>query len=202
MVIGPSKNQFYFNLIVRWLNRHPECSKGFTLVEVLVAVLILTTFLTLGMTAVVTACLVKTRAASTTIATNWIEEDLEAVKAQATQLSYVASRCNPTGTNPSAAGFASLLQQNLPTIARNGTQTVAGKTYTMTRQVAVSATAPYEVLQIDYAVQVNQPTATLSSSSSSTTASSSTTSTNANTTVATLYTEVIPNAAFQCSRFQ
>ncbi|HEY9660775.1 MAG TPA: hypothetical protein V6C65_20145, partial [Allocoleopsis sp.] len=65
-------------------------------------------------------------------------------------------------------------------LARSGSQTVGGKTYTLTRQVAVSATAPYDVLQLTYSVTESGRTAS----------------------IATMYTEVIPNAALQCSRFQ
>lgn len=167
-------------LAIRLLQQLRNGSHGFSLVEVMVSIILLTAFLSVGMTAIATASLVKAKANTSTVATNWIKEDLEAVRSQADQVSFASSRCNPTGTNPSASGFATALQQSLPSLARSGSQTVGGKTYTLTRQVAVSATAPYDVLQLTYSVTESGGTAS----------------------IATMYTEVIPNAALQCSRFQ
>lgn len=157
-------------------------SQGFTLIEVIVSIVLLTAFLSVGMSALATASLVKARANSETLATNWIEEDLEAVRSQANLVTYTASQCNPTGTNATTSGFANALKQSLPALSRSGTQTVGGKTYALTRQPIIAAVAPYEVLQLNYTVTVTQL--------------------NQRTTLATTYTEVIPNAAFQCSRFQ
>lgn len=169
------------------LKLHQHRSQGFTLIEVMVSIILLTAFLSIGMTALATASLVKARANATTFAGNWIEEDLEQVRAQANLVTYTSSRCNPSGTN---LGFAYALQQNLNSVAvaRGGTYTMPGtdRTYTLDRTVTVSSTAPYEVLQLVYTVQASQ--------------SSSTPALNSNSTVTTMYTEVIPNAAFQCSR--
>lgn len=153
-------------------------SQGFTLVEVMVSILLMTAFMSVTMTALATASLVKARANGSTVATNWIEEDLEEVRSQAALISYASntSRCNATSTS---TGFGDALSDALPSIARGGTQTIASKTYTLNRQATIATAAPFEVLQLTYTV-------TESGSSSALT---------------TMYTEVIPNAAFECSRF-
>lgn len=83
------------------------------------------------------------------------------------------SKCNAT---TSQAGFAYVFGQNLPSLANGGTQTISGKNYTLTRQSAVSSTAPYSALKLTYTV----------------------TPQGSQTALTTMYTEVIPNAVFQC----
>lgn len=81
-------------------------------------------------------------------------------------------------------GFGNLLSNNLPAVPsetsnsgnpNSGTKRIAGATYTLSRNPTVRNAAPFEVLQITYSVAkgTNPP-------------------------IATLNTEVIPNAAFQC----
>lgn len=164
-------------LLVRGLANSPNNrSQGFTLVEVMVSIILLTAFMSATMTALATASLVKVRANGSTIATNWIEEDLEEVRLQAALTPFNAGQCNATS---SSAGFANALQLALPAVARGGTQTIASKTYTLTRQAIVAATAPFEVLQLTYTVTESGNRSALT----------------------TMYTEVIPNAAFECARF-
>lgn len=62
----------------------PQQNQGFTLVEVLVAILITTVFVAVAMQAIAIAAVFKARAKQYTEATNWIQEDLENVKSQAT----------------------------------------------------------------------------------------------------------------------
>jgi len=62
----------------------PQQDQGFTLVEVLVAILITTLFVGVAMQSMVIAAVFKARAKQYTEATNWIQEDLENVKIQAT----------------------------------------------------------------------------------------------------------------------
>ncbi|GAB4384950.1 MAG: hypothetical protein Kow00121_49200 [Elainellaceae cyanobacterium] len=128
------------------------------------------------MTALATASLVKVRANGSTMATNWIEEDLEEVRLQSALIPFTAGQCNATSSSTS---FANALQLALPSVARGDTQTVASKTYTLTRQASVAATAPFEVLQLTYTVTESGNRSALT----------------------TMYTEVIPNAAFECARF-
>lgn len=159
-----------------------ERSQGFTLIEVLVSIILLTTFMSVTMATLVTASLVKLRANGLTTVTNWIEEDLEEVRLQASLISYTSntSRCNATSTD---TGFADALKDVLDggqvPVARGGRQTVGSKTYTLTRQSNIVATAPFEVLRLTYTV----------------------TDSGSNSTFTTTYTEVVPNAAFECPRF-
>lgn len=73
-------------------------------------------------------------------------------------------------------GFGNFLNNNLPTL--NNTKTIVGASYTLSRVRTVRNVTPFEVLQVTYRVAqgTNPP-------------------------VATLNTEVIPNAAFQCPPF-
>ncbi|MBD2459742.1 prepilin-type N-terminal cleavage/methylation domain-containing protein [Oscillatoria sp. FACHB-1407] len=86
------------------------------------------------------------------------------------------SKCNATAT-PSGLAFA--LQQSLPPLV-SSTLTISGRPYTMTRQATVRNAAPFSVLQLAYTVTPQGRT----------------------TTTATVYTEVMPDATFQCQRFQ
>ncbi len=96
-----------------------------------------------------------------------------------TSVSVVATSSTNTTlcyANAQNNGFGNLLSDNLPTLnSSNNTKTIADKTYTLSRTTTVRNVTPYEVLQINYSVAqgTNSPIATLNS-------------------------EVIPNAAFQC----
>lgn len=222
------------HLLIRRHKSAPD-AQGFTLIDVLVAVVILSVFSSVAMTAMATAVVMKSQARVKTEASNWIEQDLEAVRTRAAQLyvlsadaaagqavltlnntaglaageqvaigtnsalytiqsissntvrlttnltasqsrnasMLVVSKCNPA---TSQAGYAYALQQSLPAIANGGTRTILGKTYTLTRSLAVSASTPYKILQVGYTV-------------APTTGTASTTN---------MYSEVIPNAVFQC----
>lgn len=221
-------------------------SQGFTIVDVLAATIVLSSFIAVAMTTMTAAVAMKVRARAATEATNWIEQDIEAVRNQASQISYVLAQNAAVGqptvtfasTNglavgeqisfernasspasndatiyviqsinnttksvtlsqnlavaqplgkavislskcsaaSSTAGFANLLQQVFPTSSTIGTKLISGKPYTLSRTSTVRSIAPYEVLQLTYVV----------------TPQGSTTPT------ATIFTEVIPNAAFQC----
>lgn len=64
----------------------PQQEQGFTLVEVLVAILITTLFVVVAMQSMVIAAIFKAKAQEYSEATTWIQEDLENVKYQASQL--------------------------------------------------------------------------------------------------------------------
>jgi type II secretory pathway pseudopilin PulG len=83
------------------------------------------------------------------------------------------SKCNAT---TSSAGFASVFGQNLPSLASGGTRTISGKTYTLGRQPTISSNRPFGALNLTYTVTLRGSTSPLT----------------------TMYTEVIPNAVFQC----
>ncbi|WP_206754969.1 hypothetical protein [Leptolyngbya sp. FACHB-8] len=206
----------------------------------MVAILILSMFIGIAMTSFSLSALLKVRARVNTEATNWIQQDLEAVRSRASQINYtLASNAlagantltltsvtglSPgeritigrsvsaytintvnTGTNTvqlsaslpgaqtagttvynvskctataAANGYANIVLQNLPTLPNGGSRTIAGKSYTLTRSAVVQAAAPFEVLQITYGVQRAGETTPIMS----------------------MYTEVIPNVAFQCAR--
>lgn len=147
----------------------PQHEQGFTLTEVLVAILITTVFVATAMQAIVIAAVMKAKARQYAEATTWIQQDLESVKYRATegpspnQLPYDSSKCDSYGT---------YLQENLPTLSDDGSKTISGKSFTLSR----STTPNSNVLQLTYTV-------TPQGGSDS---------------IANLYTEVIPDAAFKC----
>lgn len=69
----------------------PQQNHGFTLVEVLIAILIATIFITVAMQMMVIATIFKVRAQEYAEATTWIQEDLENVRYQASQIGSVQS---------------------------------------------------------------------------------------------------------------
>lgn len=91
--------------------------------------------------------------------------------------STVIARCN---ANSTSEGFAAYLNNNLPTLTVNnpntGTPNILRKPYTLTRVPNVRNAAPYEVLELNYSVVPQS----------------------GGSPVATINTEVIPDAAFQC----
>lgn len=165
--------------------------QGFTLVEVLVSILIATIFVATALQGMVIASLFKARAQEYTEATTWVQEDLESLRFSASQ--YVDSaRCTATGPNN---GYADGFSDQLHNISQpNGTRTGdassapdsdtttptklgrSGKTYTFRRVSTPRNAAPYAVLTLNYTV----------------------TPTSGGSSVASLYTEVIPDGAFQC----
>ncbi|MGB3206973.1 MAG: prepilin-type N-terminal cleavage/methylation domain-containing protein [Crinalium sp.] len=66
---------------------HRNKSAGFTLVEIMAAILLLTFFLSVTMQAMVIAAMFKVKAKRYSVATAWIQEDLESVRNQASVLS-------------------------------------------------------------------------------------------------------------------
>ena len=224
----------------------PSPARGFTLVEVLVALLISTVFVATAMQAIVIAALFKVRAQQYAEATIWIQKDLESVKLQSAQLKYTtliavvgtnklqvssvngfekddtltvgadatdnvvsvidAAAVPPTltlksnlGTVPTpgvvvvatnkckatsaTTGFSKSLELNLP--PKSTSDTKVGTTHTLTRDLVIGGTpnvsgtctakACHELLQLTYKVKEGSKPP-----------------------VATMYTEVIPDAALQC----
>jgi type II secretory pathway pseudopilin PulG len=78
--------------------------EGFTMVEVLVAILLTTLFVGIAMQAVVIAALFKAKAQENTEATNWIQQDLEQVKFDASSLQFPQVTLNTAA----ASGASSL----------------------------------------------------------------------------------------------
>lgn len=174
--------------MLKLMSKLNQQEQGFTLVEVLVGILIATTFTLIAMQAIVIAAYFKVRAQKTAEGTIWIQEDLEEVRYAAYQLSSNSTLCD---ASTKASGYADSLRDN---ISRNGadaandtevdfakTKISVGGSHALARTFDVYSVAPYNVLQINYKVRDttdpdypnNEP-------------------------IAELYTEVIPDAAFQC----
>lgn len=173
----------------------PQQEQGFTLVEVLVAILITTLFVAVSMQAMVLAAVFKARAQESAEATTWIQEDLENVKYQASRYKD-NTECAPAIINNGYAdGFRdSLLKLNNPTndpANKIGNQTGSypeifeetsrtKKKFRLRRITNPVDVAPYNRLEVSYDVSPIISTNTFGKS------------------IANFYTEVIPNAAFQC----
>lgn len=168
----------------------PQQEQGFTLAEVLIAILIASLFVAAAMQAMVVATVFKVRAQEYSEATNWIQQDLEVVKNQASQYNAGANhdaRCVATTPETGYAdGLSDTLSSTGETLvedANSGTDTAnltkpfrSGKEFQLTRTITPVSTAPYNILRVNYDVS---PTSGGSS-------------------IATTHTEVIPDASFQC----
>ncbi|MBD2158139.1 type II secretion system protein [Leptolyngbya sp. FACHB-16] len=72
-------------------------SFGFTLIEVIVAMLILSLFISIAMAGLSMSVVLKVRSRISSEATNWIQQDLEAVRSQSNQLSYTLANTSASG---------------------------------------------------------------------------------------------------------
>lgn len=153
----------------------PQHEQGFTLVEVLVAILITTVFVAVGMQAVVIAAVFKARAEQYSKATNWIQENLETVRFQASIYPQDDAKCNPASpANGYAAGLVTAIGGS-PLISPP--QRLGGKNFTMTRTANyATSNDPNKVLELEYEIVPD----------------------GGGSAIASLHSEVIPNAAFTC----
>lgn len=153
----------------------PNTEKGFTIIDVIVGMLIASVFLVVSMQAMVFATYSRVKAQQSSEGLLLIQQDLEEVKFKAATLPANPAKCNPSDADN---GYAKYLQDNLTAITNP--KSVKVFQYNLTRipsfESAFSAT-PYNVLKLNYTV----------------------TPVGASSSVATLYTEVIPDAAFQCN---
>jgi prepilin-type N-terminal cleavage/methylation domain-containing protein len=151
---------------------------GFTLIEVLVSLLIVSSFVIVTMEALLLAAIFSSRAEQYDRSFIWIQEDLELVRFKASEYeknAFPSTKCSATDpANGLAAGLLSDIGGS-PKVM--GPRFIGGKELILTR-TAVYATAvnPYKLLKIDYVVT---PQAGGSA-------------------IATLSTEVLPNAALKC----
>jgi prepilin-type N-terminal cleavage/methylation domain-containing protein len=162
-------------LFVRKLAR---TDRGFTLIELVVAMAMITAFIAIGLQLLLAATISRVVSREKAEVTTWIEADLESVKFRASQYLDV-SKCN---ASTSSAGYA--LGFRDATLAANGldaptpatlTKTINANSFVMIRTANPRNTPPYDVLEISYKVN-----STLGLK------------------IATIYTEVIPNAALRC----
>ncbi|MCG9893763.1 MAG: prepilin-type N-terminal cleavage/methylation domain-containing protein [Thermosynechococcaceae cyanobacterium MS004] len=181
------------------LNRLPHIKRdqGFTLVEVLVAALLTVILTGVAMQTLVAAAAVRVKAQEASEATTWIESDFTELKSEANgeDMGYcpngsAASDCagisdnyktEPAKCNASTqdSGYAKDLQTLLGQQTDTAKLSVIGqRPYVLRRTTSIKNQAPYNTLQIAYAVYRG----------------TSATGTPMNT----YYTEVIPGASFSC----
>ena len=166
---------------------------GFTLSEVLVAIILTTTFVAVAMQGMVVAMLLKSKALQSAEANRWVQADIEQTRSQITinrlPIGTQRVRCHPTSAD---LGFADLVRDILaggnvtgsadyslpPLLATSQTS----RTFQIARTLSIPATPDNpnaKILGIQYTVtpttggSLEQP-------------------------ILHLYTEVIPDAAFQC----
>jgi prepilin-type N-terminal cleavage/methylation domain-containing protein len=152
--------------------------QGFTMIEAIVSMTIVTIFITISVQLLLAATAFRVIATEKAEVTTWIEADLETVKFRASQYSD-PSKCNATASN---AGYAQGFRDANPTsygldapTDLTLTKTINARNFILTRTANSRTISPYDVLEIRYRV-----TSTLGP------------------TIATIYTEVIPNAALNC----
>jgi hypothetical protein len=161
-------------------HRSPSQSTGFSLIEVLTASCIAAIFGCLVFQAIGLASIIQARAIQKAEAAGWVRDDLEGLRQQATNLAFNGKLCQPTdATKGWAAALSQALggepDQQLPTLNLVST---TGRTFQIVRQTEISA-QPYNILRLRYQVQ---PAEAASNPAS----------------IYEFYTEVIPDAAFQC----
>jgi prepilin-type N-terminal cleavage/methylation domain-containing protein len=176
---------------LRWRTRNRDIlsqfiirpSKGFTLVEVMVALMVAAIFVAVTMQALVSAAFFRARAEQFDEAANWIQEDLEAVINRAGQYEMSAmpysTRCviPPTSAvNGVAAGFLSDATGLGGTSTALGPKSFGGKSFTLLRTATTATADPYRLLQLTYTVTPEE----------------------GGPAVATITTEVIPYAVLKC----
>lgn len=125
--------------------------KGFTLTEVMVAILITSVFVATAMQAMVIAAVMKVKARQYSVATNWMQEDLEGVRFTASQLGEL--------TSDAAAGSNSIFLSHVNTLAvsdlltigseSHSIQSISGNTVTLNSALSNSFAAGTKVLPIN-----------------------------------------------------
>ena len=157
----------------------PDAERGFSMIEAVVAMMLVTIFINISLQLLLAATAVRVIAREKAEATTWIEADLETVKFRASQYSD-SSKCNAINSN---AGYAIGFRDAIP--ATNGldaptdltlNKTINANNFILTRTANPRTIPPYDVLEIRYRVTSEFGLK-----------------------IATLYTEVIPNAALNCS---
>lgn len=176
-------------LFAKKLEQYSDLSQGFTLIEVIVGVLIMTLSLTTALNLTVYAVALRLKAKQYSEAVAWIQEDLENRKFQAFSLDYSTSTSSYT-PDPSAcsatslnSGYADRLRDAIIGTNGNNTSTFTipktatnGQAFNVVGSLTPSSSSPYNILQVSYTV----------------------TPTSGGSSVATLQTEVIPDAALIC----
>ncbi|BFM39141.1 type II secretion system protein [Synechocystis sp. LKSZ1] len=177
--------------VYRLVQPQPQ-AKGLTMLEVLVAMLIAFAFLTATLNAMVISAAMQVKAERQAQATYWIQKDLENIQAKAGTQASDSTKCTSsfstsyagslnTSTGIPAVKYTSTDASPTYTTGTNSlvatvvASSILGRAYTMTRTTGGSDTNP-QILTVNYTVRnANDPT-----------------------TLASLYTEVIPPKALAC----
>jgi prepilin-type N-terminal cleavage/methylation domain-containing protein len=155
--------------------------QGFTLAEVMVGILVIATFVGVAMQTFVAGTSLRVKAQSKSEAMTWIQEDVESIRHQASQLGSEPARCTATSVTDGYGdklrdkvlgidSAAPIDQQDIPYRSSLG-----NRAYTLTRVMRVREVAPFDVLTLNYSVTESDETI-----------------------AAQLYTEVLPDATFSC----
>jgi prepilin-type N-terminal cleavage/methylation domain-containing protein len=169
-----------------WLTRSPllpSLQRGFTLVEVLVALAISMIFISVTMQVMVSAAFLRSKADQYNQVYNWVQQDYETVFSKATEyensVTPYSQKClATTSASGLAASFISDATLGLGgSSASIGPATFSGKSYTMTRTADyASSDDPYRLVHLTYTV----------------------TPTGGGPALATIATEVVLYAGFKC----
>lgn len=130
-----------------------KTQQGFTLLEVLVAVVLLLVFTSVAMNGLAIAAALKIRARVNTVATAWIQEDLEAVKYASAQLAYTLSADAAAGqTNLTLVSTVGLVNGEQITVGTDPNiyviQSIAGNSVTLTSKLSLAQTASAKVVSV------------------------------------------------------
>lgn len=154
--------------------RQRTTSEGFTLIEVLAGILIATTFVLITSQAIALSALYRVHAQRESEAVQWIQTKFETdIKFESLQ--DLTADCNAT---VEANGFAqALIDQVRIASSDNETPVFLNKTHDATRQLGVKSGESFNVMTVEYTITDPERN---------------------DTTVANFYTEIIPDAAFDC----
>jgi hypothetical protein len=195
-MIQPQRFRWFVLYYLKYhlIARSRAAEAGFTMSEVLVAILITTTFVSVTLQGMVVAMLLKAKALHVSEANQWVQTDIESIRAKITlsqlPLGDNQSKCHPVSAD---GGFAALIGDNLVGVAaaasatdRNLPPLVAtsktGKTFQIVRTLSIPNTvenARFKILGIQYLVIPSMGT-------------------NLEAPIFQSYTEVMPDAALQC----
>jgi type II secretory pathway pseudopilin PulG len=166
-----------------------ECFAGFTLVDVMVGILLSLIFLGVAMQSIVMSTYLRVKSQGDSEATVWIQEDIERIKYEASRLDYdpILSEYKPdpdSCQNTNGKNYADRLKVEVNKIKvplQTSKKVAGGKNYQIVRTFSnLSSTTPgfSSILRIDYAVKDDQSRV-----------------------VAESFTEVVPEASFDCPVF-
>ena len=146
-----------------------QTEKGFAMLEVLVSILIVTTFVAVSLQAMVIAAYARVRAHEKSEAVLLIQEDLEQIKYQAIEANLAYNASN------CLVGYSNALQGTLDSYPKlKSSKTFPNKQYSLNLNTTPNNPTSH-ILKLEYEVKDAR-----------------------NTTIAELYTEVIPDASLGC----